>query len=671
MFIFEFVVVKVGEVDIDALTMEQYLALTRGNQAWGMVKPSIRNNVNFEIKSQFMRKLREGTFLGNKNDEAHEHVEMVLDIVSLFNIPGVTHDAVMLCVFLITLIGATRRWFDMIPSGTINTWDLLGKAFIQRHCSLSKTAKQLEENHNFKQEGDDTLYQAWERYNDLLYKCHTHDLNEQKGPIPSMKPARTLESIQTLADHTQKWHDESRRTSSGSSDGIAAITSKLYSLGRDIMKLKENVHAIQVGCGICEGTHLDMDCPLNEEVKRVEELKYGEFGRSFPNNGGNGATYRKLQENTNMNIRNQNAALKNLETQVEQLTKDFQAKAGKEAPSSSASIVSMEENHTPSRVLPCQLPLKELSPRSFTLPYIIGSMNMYALANLGASVNIMPYSMFKCLKLTSLKETNMFVEMADMSKKAPMGIVENILVKIDKFVFPSDFVVINMLGDPNETMILDENVHHPTIPVKKVYMANSIQEDELFNPLEIGDDMNKLQDERAALRLHSFKPIRVMGNDTCKFYPTCDPNLKECNGGDSIYGMDEHGVLKKWCENSKIDDTTWERRSSGKSNLEHQIIFPNFSHENHNKPRPQDFSFKEWLKVKIGHTNVDKTMKNVVLNECIVDSFELESNSSGLSNEPYLRDLKEYKLVFDNEITRLANEYELRIGKKGYILDDI
>ncbi|GJY50887.1 hypothetical protein Tco_0441734, partial [Tanacetum coccineum] len=73
--------------------MEQYLALTRGNQAPSVVKPEIEGNVNFKIKSQFMQELREDTFSGNKNDDAHEHVECVLDIVGLFNIPGVTHDA--------------------------------------------------------------------------------------------------------------------------------------------------------------------------------------------------------------------------------------------------------------------------------------------------------------------------------------------------------------------------------------------------------------------------------------------------------------------------------------------------------------------------------------------------------------------------------------------------
>ncbi|GJZ51651.1 phospholipase-like protein [Tanacetum coccineum] len=111
------------------------------SQAPGVVKLEIGGNVNFEIKSQFMRELREDTFSGNKNDDAHEHVERVLDIVSLFNIPGVSHDAVMLRVFPITLTGAAKRWVNRLPPETVDSWDLLKKAFIQRYCPPSKTAK--------------------------------------------------------------------------------------------------------------------------------------------------------------------------------------------------------------------------------------------------------------------------------------------------------------------------------------------------------------------------------------------------------------------------------------------------------------------------------------------------------------------------------------------------
>ncbi|GKC23213.1 putative ribonuclease H-like domain-containing protein [Tanacetum coccineum] len=68
----------------------------------------------------------------------------------------------------------------MLPAGSISTWDLLEKAFIMKFCLPLKTAKKLEEIRNFKQGVDETLYQAWERYNDLLFRCPQHDLNNHQ-----------------------------------------------------------------------------------------------------------------------------------------------------------------------------------------------------------------------------------------------------------------------------------------------------------------------------------------------------------------------------------------------------------------------------------------------------------------------------------------------------------
>nr|GEY86373.1 hypothetical protein [Tanacetum cinerariifolium] len=115
------------------------------------------------------------------------------------------------------------------------------------------------------------------------------------GPIPGMTPTQALTAIQTMANHSQKWHDgtSSRNVSSNSNtNGLAVIVSNVDNLGRDMIKLKENVYAIQVGCQICESPHLDKECPLNEEFKQVEEVKYGKFGRPAPFNGSNEAKFR-------------------------------------------------------------------------------------------------------------------------------------------------------------------------------------------------------------------------------------------------------------------------------------------------------------------------------------------------------------------------------------------
>ncbi|GKE19396.1 reverse transcriptase domain-containing protein [Tanacetum coccineum] len=85
----------------------------------------------------------------------------------------------------------------------------------------------------------------------------------------------------------------------------------------------------------------------------------------------------------------------------------------------------------------------------------IGKMGLTkALADLGASISLMPYSMYERLGLDELKPTRMCIELADKSTQYPRGIAENVIIKIDKFIFPVDFVVLDMKEDDNVPLIL-------------------------------------------------------------------------------------------------------------------------------------------------------------------------------------------------------------------------
>ncbi|GJW72627.1 zf-CCHC domain-containing protein [Tanacetum coccineum] len=84
------------DVDINTLTIEQYLALIQDNNRPGIVKPKIGNDVKFEININFMRELRRKLFAGTDDEDAHKHVRRVLEIVDIFHFLDVTYDAVML-----------------------------------------------------------------------------------------------------------------------------------------------------------------------------------------------------------------------------------------------------------------------------------------------------------------------------------------------------------------------------------------------------------------------------------------------------------------------------------------------------------------------------------------------------------------------------------------------
>jgi hypothetical protein len=67
-----------------------------------------------------------------------------------------------------------------------------------------------------------------------------------------------------------------------------------------------------------------------------------------------------------------------------------------------------------------------------------------ALLDLGASVNLLPYLVYLQLGLGELKPISMTLQLADRSVKIPWGIVEDVLIKVDKFYFPMDFIVLDM-----------------------------------------------------------------------------------------------------------------------------------------------------------------------------------------------------------------------------------
>ncbi|GJQ98371.1 hypothetical protein Tco_0009510 [Tanacetum coccineum] len=166
-----------------AETMEQYMSKTRTDYGSRVARPKIDNKDQFELKGQFLKELQENTFSGSDNEDANEHIEKVLEIVDLFHVPNITVDQLMLRVFLISLTGAASRRLRNEPTGSIKTWEDLNTKFLNKYCPPGRTAKKMEEINNFQQEPDETIYQALERFKELLMKCHQHYLTEMQEVI--------------------------------------------------------------------------------------------------------------------------------------------------------------------------------------------------------------------------------------------------------------------------------------------------------------------------------------------------------------------------------------------------------------------------------------------------------------------------------------------------------
>nr|GEV35897.1 ribonuclease H-like domain-containing protein [Tanacetum cinerariifolium] len=274
----------------------------------------------------------------------------------------------MLRAFPMSLTGVASHWLRNKPSGSITTWEDLKTKFLSKYFPLAHTAKKMKEINNFQQELDETLYQAWERFKELLMKCPQHYLIEMQETVFDAKVA-----IKEMAEYSQKWHNRTSRTrSTKTSEGLAAIQAQLNNLGREIKKNNVN--------------------PSYQEQRRSMEETMSKFkSESTKRHEENSNMIKEIEASTDAVVRNKGALIKTLEIQIR---------------------------------------------------------------NIRASVSVIPLSTYLNLGLRVLAHTKLIVELADRTVKYPKGIAKNVLVCIGKFVFPIDFIILDMSEDVKVPLIL-------------------------------------------------------------------------------------------------------------------------------------------------------------------------------------------------------------------------
>ncbi|GKB08642.1 reverse transcriptase domain-containing protein [Tanacetum coccineum] len=108
-----------------------------------------------------------------------------------------------------------------------------------------------------------------------------------------------------------------------------------------------------------------------------------------------------------------------------------------------------------------KVPPKLRDPRSFFFPCTFSkTFSCNALADLGVSINIMPYFLYQKISLETVKPTKMSVQLADRSLQYSVGITENMLVEVGKFTFSVDFVILEMEKDIKVPLILKRPILH-------------------------------------------------------------------------------------------------------------------------------------------------------------------------------------------------------------------
>ena len=144
-------------------------------------------------------------------------------------------------------------------------------------------------------------------------------------------------------------------------------------------------------------------------------------------------------------------------------------------------------------------PLKSSGPGSSTLLVIIGSLIVdKALLDLGVSINLMPLSMLKRIVDVEVQSTKMALQLVDRSIKYPYEIVEDLLVKVDRFYFAANFVVMDIEEDSKVSLILGRpfmKIAKAIIDVDNGKLKVRMQDEEvIFNVFEVVKHPNNKND---------------------------------------------------------------------------------------------------------------------------------------------------------------------------------
>ncbi|GJX86685.1 transposon ty3-I gag-pol polyprotein [Tanacetum coccineum] len=370
---------------------------------------------------------------------------------------------------------------------------------------------------NFGKECNEPLHLAWEWFNDLLYNCPEHKINEHeklqifyqgldpetrkkadfKGPIPRKTPAARIKAIDKLSKHSLSWYKEQEYKK----NDFDKVLKHINDFEHNISVLNEEVRMVQ---HLYKTPNDKKDSLLKETISSFIKEAYWMQKKS------ENFVWR-IKMNYDRTFKNQASAIKTIEKNLEKITPEqthnstkktdppipfprrlkkenekeqFQKFLGdlqqlhinipfietleqmpkyakfmkdllsKKRKGSEVSQIILNEQC--SAVILNKVSPKEKDPGGFTIPCIIGQSGITkALTNLGASISLMLYSMFLRLNLGDLKPTRMCIELPNKTTQFPKEIAENVVVKIDKFVFPVDFAILDMEEDHRIPIILE------------------------------------------------------------------------------------------------------------------------------------------------------------------------------------------------------------------------
>nr|GEZ08793.1 reverse transcriptase domain-containing protein [Tanacetum cinerariifolium] len=488
----------------DNRTMAELLQAHAEGYEDAIVIPEIAAN-NFELKHGLINLVQNKQFFGHDKEDPHAHIRYFNKITSTMRVPNVPSSSIKLMLFPFSLEGAARIWLEKEPPRSILTWDDL-------------------------QRFDESFYEAWDRFNDLLRACPHHgffelyqldtfynalNVNDQDslnsaavGNFLDKIPREYLKIIKSKSKVRQSRAKAviAKVSTSSSTPSISSEVAELKDLVRALLLDKKNqssapvssstpasVKAVEPNCVTCGGSGT---LPSNTITNPKEELKgittrsgVAYQGPTIPTpskvvkqgiepvaapvsapmpNVKSSIPYPLRRDNerrrdqVNEQIEKFYEIFKDMSFEISftdalilmpKFTSTLKALIRNKEKLSEMARTSMNEHC--SVVILNKLSRKLGDPVKFLIPCEFPGMDeCLALADLGASINLMPFSVWEALSLSELTPSCMTLKFVDRSVSKPIGIAKDVSFKVGVFHFPADFMVVHFEPDPEVPLIL-------------------------------------------------------------------------------------------------------------------------------------------------------------------------------------------------------------------------
>ncbi|GJR39988.1 reverse transcriptase domain-containing protein [Tanacetum coccineum] len=490
-------------------------------------------------------------------EDPHAHIRWFNKITSTIKYKDVPNSSIKLMLFPFSIEGAAQIWLEKEPPRSIVTWEDLVSKFINQFFPPLKTTNLRNEIMNFQQRFDESFSAG----GNLLTKTpkDTLTLIENKSKVRTSRNRPVVVKVST------------NTSTSGLSPNVAALTDVVkVLLLKNTTPPPASVKAVKESCVTFGGPHPYYQCLATDgnasgyqdniqAYVSVVAVNYnqGNAGHRppsvahqvrppgfppFQNNQNRGnnynpgnLTYRAPTPPTQAASSNELANyMKVNDTNILHFDLSFTdallympkfASTFKNFLSNKEKLFELANtpvNENCSAVILKKLPKKLGDPSKFLIPCNFPEIvECLALADLGASINLMPLFIWRKLSLPELTPTQMILELADRSTTRPTGIAEDVFVRVGKFHFLADFVVVDYVIDPRVPLILGGPFLRTAQALIDVY----------------GEELTlRVSDEAITFKV-GFSNNSKSGNPTLIFEPIIaksSPSLTPFEGGDFI-----------------------------------------------------------------------------------------------------------------------------------------